>query len=56
MGKCGAPSRVAGKGMAGCRASAGLYGGKCLKLRPPMKQQFRGSRFELSQELPRLDE
>jgi len=32
------------------------YGGKCLKAGPPVKQQFRGNRSELSQELPRLDE
>jgi len=32
------------------------YGAKCLKVGPPMKQQFRGNRLGFCQELPRHDE
>ena len=32
-----------------------MYGGKCLKVDPPVKEKFRVNRSGLSQELPRLD-
>ena len=34
------------------RKGSVVYGAKCLKAGPPVKQEFRGNRSELSPELP----